>query len=74
MSTTATGPHLGMAGRIVVDPEDSAQWIASRSGSPTAVGWVLRDKRRLGRAVNGRWHMVAALEEVVWVILGLDSA
>ena len=45
------GLHLGMAGRIVLDPEEPSHW--DRFGLEFADGGrlVLRDKRRLGRAV-----------------------
>jgi formamidopyrimidine-DNA glycosylase len=45
------GLHLGMAGRIVVDPEDESPW--DRFGLKFEDGGrlVLRDRRRLGRAV-----------------------
>lgn len=47
----AVGLHLGMAGRIVVDPDDDSRWdrftILFEDGGRLA----LRDRRRLGRAV-----------------------
>ena len=45
------GLHLGMAGRIVVDPEDSMHWDRFRLDFEDGGALVLRDKRRLGRAV-----------------------
>src|ERR1700716_2532321 len=47
----ALGLHLGMAGRIVVDPDEPSRW--GRFALPFEAGGrvVLRDKRRLGRAV-----------------------
>jgi formamidopyrimidine-DNA glycosylase len=52
---TADGPtlglHLGMAGRIVVDPEDTTRWDRFRVEFEDGGSLVLRDKRRLGRAV-----------------------
>ena len=47
----ALGLHLGMAGRIVVDPEDSSRWDRFTLGFDDGGRLVLRDKRRLGRAV-----------------------
>jgi formamidopyrimidine-DNA glycosylase len=52
---TADGPtlglHLGMAGRIVLDPEDGARWDRFAVRFADGGGFALRDKRRLGRAV-----------------------
>jgi formamidopyrimidine-DNA glycosylase len=52
---TAEGPtlglHLGMAGRIVIDPEDSLGWDRFAVRFADGGGFALRDKRRLGRAV-----------------------
>ena len=45
------GLHLGMAGRIVVDPADSTHWDRFRVDFDDGGAFVLRDKRRLGRAV-----------------------
>jgi formamidopyrimidine-DNA glycosylase len=47
----ALGLHLGMAGRIVVDPEDSSHWDRFTLEFADGGRLVLRDKRRLGRAV-----------------------
>src|SRR5947209_13805552 len=52
---TADGPtlglHLGMAGRIMLDPEDSTRWDRFTLVFEDGGRLVLRDKRRLGRAV-----------------------
>jgi len=47
----ALGLHLGMAGRIIVDPEDSSRWDRFALEFADGGRLVLRDKRRLGRAV-----------------------
>jgi formamidopyrimidine-DNA glycosylase len=47
----ALGLHLGMAGRIVVDPEDTSHWDRFALEFADGGRMVLRDKRRLGRAV-----------------------
>jgi formamidopyrimidine-DNA glycosylase len=47
----ALGLHLGMAGRIVVDPEESTRWDRFTLTFDDGGRLVLRDKRRLGRAV-----------------------
>ncbi len=47
----ALGLHLGMAGRIMVDPEDSSRWDRFTLEFDDGGRMVLRDKRRLGRAV-----------------------
>src|SRR2546423_5968294 len=47
----ALGLHLGMAGRIVVDPEDASHWDRFVLEFADGGRLVLRDKRRLGRAV-----------------------
>ena len=47
----ALGLHLGMAGRIVVDPEDVSRWDRFAIEFEDGGRLVLRDKRRLGRAV-----------------------
>jgi formamidopyrimidine-DNA glycosylase len=47
----ALGLHLGMAGRIVVDPEDASRWDRFALEFDDGGRMVLRDKRRLGRAV-----------------------
>jgi formamidopyrimidine-DNA glycosylase len=47
----ALGLHLGMAGRIVLDPEDSTRWDRFALEFADGGRLVLRDKRRLGRAV-----------------------
>jgi formamidopyrimidine-DNA glycosylase len=45
------GLHLGMAGRIVLDPEDRSRWDRFAIDFEDGHRLVLRDKRRLGRAV-----------------------
>ena len=45
------GLHLGMAGRIVLDPEDRTRWDRFTLEFEDGGRLVLRDKRRLGRAV-----------------------
>jgi formamidopyrimidine-DNA glycosylase len=45
------GLHLGMAGRIIVDPQDSSRWDRFAVEFEDGGSLVLRDKRRLGRAV-----------------------
>jgi formamidopyrimidine-DNA glycosylase len=45
------GLHLGMAGRIVADPEDASRWDRFAVEFTDGGRFVLRDKRRLGRAV-----------------------
>jgi formamidopyrimidine-DNA glycosylase len=47
----ALGLHLGMAGRIVVDPDDRSRWDRFALEFADGGRLVLRDKRRLGRAV-----------------------
>jgi len=47
----AVGLHLGMAGRIVVDPNDTSRWDRFALDFADGGRLVLRDKRRLGRAV-----------------------
>src|SRR5581483_8760954 len=47
----ALGLHLGMAGRIVVDPKDTSRWDRFTVQFDDGGRLVLRDKRRLGRAV-----------------------
>jgi formamidopyrimidine-DNA glycosylase len=47
----ALGLHLGMAGRIVVDPDDTSYWDRFALRFADGGRLVLRDKRRLGRAV-----------------------
>jgi len=47
----ALGLHLGMAGRILVDPEDHTRWDRFALDFADGGRLVLRDKRRLGRAV-----------------------
>jgi len=47
----ALGLHLGMAGRILVDPEDHTRWDRFALHFADGGQLVLRDKRRLGRAV-----------------------
>ena len=45
------GLHLGMAGRIVLDPESDSRWDRFTVGFDDGGRFVLRDKRRLGRAI-----------------------
>jgi len=45
------GLHLGMAGRIVLDPEADSRWDRFTVGFEDGGRFVLRDKRRLGRAL-----------------------
>jgi formamidopyrimidine-DNA glycosylase len=45
------GLHLGMAGRIVFDPDDESGWDRFAVDFDDGSRFVLRDKRRLGRAV-----------------------
>jgi formamidopyrimidine-DNA glycosylase len=45
------GLHLGMSGRILVDPDDSTRWDRFTLQFDDGGRLVLRDKRRLGRAV-----------------------
>jgi formamidopyrimidine-DNA glycosylase len=45
------GLHLGMAGRIVLDPEELTRWDRFTVSFADGGGFALRDKRRLGRAV-----------------------
>jgi formamidopyrimidine-DNA glycosylase len=45
------GLHLGMAGRIVIDPEDESGWDRFAVRFADGGGFALRDKRRLGRAI-----------------------
>jgi len=47
----ALGLHLGMAGRIVVDPDEASRWDRFALQFDDGGRLVLRDKRRLGRAV-----------------------
>jgi formamidopyrimidine-DNA glycosylase len=47
----ALGLHLGMAGRIVVDPDERSRWDRFTLEFADGGRLVLRDKRRLGRAV-----------------------
>ncbi|MBV9816748.1 MAG: hypothetical protein JOZ07_00195 [Solirubrobacterales bacterium] len=47
----ALGLHLGMAGRILVDPDDSTRWDRFTLTFDDGGRLVLRDKRRLSRAV-----------------------
>jgi formamidopyrimidine-DNA glycosylase len=51
---TADGPtlglHLGMAGHIVLDPEELSRWDRFSIRFADGGGFALRDKRRLGRA------------------------
>lgn len=45
------GLHLGMAGRILLDPRDATRWDRFTLEFDDGGRLVLRDKRRLGRAV-----------------------
>jgi formamidopyrimidine-DNA glycosylase len=45
------GLHLGMAGRIVIDPDEFIGWDRFTVRFEDGGAFVLRDKRRLGRAV-----------------------
>jgi formamidopyrimidine-DNA glycosylase len=45
------GLHLGMAGRILLDPDDTTRWDRFTLAFADGGRLVLRDKRRLGRAV-----------------------
>jgi len=45
------GLHLGMAGRILVDPDDTTRWDRFTVEFEDGGRLVLRDRRRLGRAV-----------------------
>jgi formamidopyrimidine-DNA glycosylase len=45
------GLHLGMAGRILLDPADTTRWDRFTLQFADGGRLVLRDKRRLGRAV-----------------------
>ncbi len=45
------GLHLGMAGRILLDPESASRWDRFTVGFEDGGRFVLRDKRRLGRAI-----------------------
>src|ERR1700756_5072796 len=45
------GLHLGMAGRIVIDPPETSAWDRFSVRFSDGGGFALRDKRRLGRAV-----------------------
>ena len=47
----ALGLHLGMSGRILVDPDDTTRWDRFTMEFEDGGRLVLRDKRRLGRAV-----------------------
>ena len=47
----ALGLHLGMAGRIIVDPAEPSRWDRFALQFADGGRLVLRDKRRLGRAV-----------------------
>lgn len=47
----ALGLHLGMAGRIMLDPEDTTRWDRFAVEFEDGGRLVLRDRRRLGRAV-----------------------
>jgi len=50
------GLHLGMAGRIVVDPPEPSPWDRFTVRFEDGGGFALRDKRRLGRAVLNPDH------------------
>ena len=45
------GLHLGMAGRIVLDPAETIRWDRFSVSFADGGSFALRDKRRLGRAV-----------------------
>ncbi len=45
------GLHLGMAGRIIFDPESPSRWDRFALEFEDGTRLVLRDKRRLGRAI-----------------------
>jgi formamidopyrimidine-DNA glycosylase len=45
------GLHLGMAGRIVADPDDHSRWDRFTVSFDDGGSFALRDKRRLGRAI-----------------------
>ncbi len=45
------GLHLGMAGRIVLDPDTTSRWDRFTVDFEDGGRFVLRDKRRLGRAL-----------------------
>jgi len=45
------GLHLGMSGRIIVDPPDTSRWDRFVVEFEDGGRLVLRDKRRLGRAI-----------------------
>ncbi len=45
------GLHLGMAGSIIVDPESPSHWDRFTVAFEDGGRFVLRDKRRLGRAI-----------------------
>jgi formamidopyrimidine-DNA glycosylase len=45
------GLHLGMAGRFLVDPEDTTRWDRFTLEFEDGGRLVLRDRRRLGRAI-----------------------
>jgi formamidopyrimidine-DNA glycosylase len=45
------GLHLGMAGRIVLDPDTFSRWDRFTVGFEDGGRFTLRDKRRLGRAI-----------------------
>ncbi|MGI8414520.1 MAG: Fpg/Nei family DNA glycosylase [Solirubrobacteraceae bacterium] len=51
-SGPSLGLHLGMAGHIVLDgPGDTPRWGRFAVGFDDGTGFILRDKRRLGRAI-----------------------
>ena len=45
------GLHLGMSGRILLDPDDATRWDRFAVEFDDGGRFVLRDKRRLGRAI-----------------------
>jgi formamidopyrimidine-DNA glycosylase len=45
------GLHLGMAGRIVADPDEHSRWDRFTVAFEDGGSFALRDKRRLGRAI-----------------------
>jgi len=50
------GLHLGMAGRIVLDPPERSAWDRFAVRFADGGGFALRDRRRLGRAVLNPDH------------------
>jgi formamidopyrimidine-DNA glycosylase len=50
------GLHLGMSGRLMIDPKQTTRWDRFAVGFDDGSRLVLRDKRRLGRAVLNPDH------------------